>query len=305
MVKPSFRERFMAWWEGYELATGRPAPTKLKKSGHDVRYEQEKQHWETTRLKLAQQVWGEGLIGPGGEEQILSMIKFFGLDPAMSVLDLGAGLGGATRCMVENFGVWVSGLEADPDLSEAGMALSTKAGMAKKASITYFDPNNFEMKPNSIDCVFSKEFLFTVENKRVFLKEIENLLKGRGQFLFTDYMFGEKHKGGPLFEKWLQNEPRMPHVWSVNDYERALSELHLDIRIVEDNTSTFHNQVITAWSSYINSIQKSGLDEEIAPALVDEVELWTRRMQLIESGELRVCRVHALKKDTKRLMSSW
>lgn len=303
-ARPSFTERFIAWWEGYELATGRPAPMGAA-AIHDVRYARASEHWETTRLQLAQQVWGEGFIGPGGEEQILSMIKLFGLDPAMSVLDLGAGLGAATRCMSDNFGVWVSGLDSDPQLVEAGMALSTKAGMAKKAPIQLFDPGNFDLKPNSVDCVFSKEFLFTVADKRVFLKAVENLLKSRGQLLFTDYMFGEGHKAGPTFDKWLKHEPRAPHPWSVNDYREALGELHLDIRVVEDNTDAFHKNVIAAWADYIRAIRSSGVNDETAAALVDEVELWTRRMQLIENGDLRICRIHALKKDTKRLMSNW
>ena len=273
--------------------------------GHDVRYEAPQQRWETSRLKLVQEIWGEGFSSPGGTEHILNMIKFFGLNPAMSVLDLGAGLGGATRTMSERFGVWVTGLEADPDLAEAAMALSTKAGMAKKAPISHFDPETFTHKPKSIDCAFSKEFLFTVKDKPAFLRTVENLLKPRGQFLFTDYVLNTTGNDSIALQKWREFEPNTPHPWTVQDYKQALTELHLDVRVIEDNTKDFHKMVTQAWADYIRRLEGRAVAPDEAPALVDEVELWTRRIQAIESGDLRVCRVHALKKDTDRLLSSW
>ncbi|MFQ5774267.1 MAG: methyltransferase domain-containing protein [Kiloniellaceae bacterium] len=299
-----FRERFLAWWEGYELIGGRRAPAKAV-SGHPVRYEAPRQYWETSRLRLVQEVWGEGFSSPGRNDHILNMITFLGLDPAMSVLDIGAGLGGATRAMCQKFGVWITGLEADETLAEAGMALSTKAGLGKKAPIVAFDPESFEYKPKSIDCVFSKEFLFTVEDKPTFLRTIENLLKSRGQLLFTDYVLAKPHLSSPAIDKWIDHEPRRPSPWSVEDYQEALAGLHLDIRVVEDTTQAFHKMVTQAWAKYIVAANQRGIDDEVAPALVDEVELWTRRMQVIEIGDIKVCRIHVLKKDTERLMSNW
>lgn len=302
--KTSFRERFFAWWEGYELAVAKghirpPIPS------HDVRYEADQPHWATARLRLVQQVWGEGFSSPGRENHILNMVKFFGLDPAMSVLDLGAGLGAATRIMSDKFGVWVTGFEADEQLAEAGMALSTKAGMAKKAPVQSFDPALFSHKQTSIDCVFSKEFLYTVKDKVAFLKAIENLLKSRGQLLLTDYVLAKPHLRSSAIDKWAAHEHRDLHLWSTEDYKEALANLHLDIRVTEDITASHYKMVTQAWADYMMTAKKSGIDDEIAPALVDELELWTRRMQAIDSGDLSVCRIHVLKKDTKRLLSSW
>lgn len=304
--KIPFWERFLAWWEGYEAGAGRRGrvrPTVV--TGHDVRYEAPRQRWETARLKLVQEVWGEGFSSPGGAEYIQTMVKFFGLNPAMSVLDLGAGLGGATRTMSDRFGVWVTGLEADKDLAEAAMALSTKAGMAKKAPISHFDPETFTHKIRSIDCAFSKEFLFTVKDKPALLRTVEGALKPRGQFLFTDYVLKVAGQSSAALQKWRDIEPHTPHPWSVNDYRQALAELHLDVRVVEDNTKDFHRMVTQAWADYIRRLEAQGVAPAAAPALVDEIELWTHRIKAIESGDLKVYRFHALKKDTDRLMSSW
>ncbi len=302
-AKASFRERFMAWWEGYEPPAA-PAP-RPQAPTHEVRYETEKQRWETTRLSLVQEVWGEGFSSPGGAEYVVDMIKFFGLDPAMSVLDLGAGLGGATRTMCESFGVWVNGFETDNNLAEAANALSHKAGLAKRASIAAFDPETFTLKAKSADCVFSKEFMYTVKEKKEFLTTIEMIMKSRGQLLFTDFMLAEPHLRSKNIEAWIDFEPNGAHPWAETDYRQVLEELHMDIRVVQDTTESFQKMVTSSWATFVRSVQAGSVSPELFPAMGDEVELWACRMQAIEAGDLKVCRVHALKRDTDRLMADW
>lgn len=302
-AKLSFRERFMAWWEGYDLLPHRHAPA--ARASHEVRYEASRQRWETSRLRLVQDLWGEGFSNPGGSEYVMNMVKFFGLDPAMSVLDLGAGLGGATRTMCESFGVWVNGFEADKDLAEVANALSHKAGLAKRASIAAFDPESFNLKAKSADCVFSKDFLYTVKDKKAFLGAVEGIMKSRGQLLFTDYVLAERHLRSANIDDWKKVEPNGAYPWAEADYRQALADLHLDIRIVQDTTDSFQKMVTGAWAAFIQTAQSEGLPSEMYPALADEVELWARRMHAIEAGDLKVCRMHVLKRDTDRLMSSW
>jgi cyclopropane fatty-acyl-phospholipid synthase-like methyltransferase len=304
--KITFRERLKAWWEGTDLPI--PAASRLSAAAgptHEVRYEATQQQWETMRLRLVQNVWGEGFSSPGDAEHIMSMIKFFALDPAMSVMDLGAGLGGATRTMCDGFGVWVDGYEADKTLAEAAMAFSVKAGMGKRAAVKFFDPEHFNPKPKSADCVFSKEYLYTVKDKKDFLKIIETAMKSRGQLLFTDYVLAKPHLRSEDLDTWIEHEPHGAHPWAVEDYRHTLGELHLDIRVIQDITETFQKMVTGGWAAFLRNTQATTFDPELAPALIDEVELWTRRMQAIESGDLKVCRMHVLKRDTDKLMSNW
>ena len=303
----SLRERLTAWWEGYDLldTSAAPAPAAEPEVPHVVHYEPPKQRWETSRVTLVQQVWGEGFTTPGGRKHTLNMVTSFGLDPAMSVLDLGTGLGGAARGMCEKFGVWVTGFEADAALAEAGMALSIKHGMGEKAPVHAFDPATFEHKQGSIDCVFSKEFLFSVADKNRFLKAVESLLKPKGQFLFTDFVLAKTHLRSPTLENWIENEHQTPRPWAIEDYEVGLAGAKLDIRVTEDITKEFRAMVIKGWADYTESTERGSVGTESAPALVDEVELWTRRIQAIDSGDLKVCRIHAFKKNVGQMMSNW
>ena len=166
--KALLRDRVKAWWEGYELVEQAPQRRAMDLGlDHDVRYERDAEFWETSRLLLVQEVWGEGFLSPGG------------------------------------------------------------AG----------------------------------------------------------------HMGA--------------YPWSIQDYQNAFADLHLDIRVTEDITESFQHLVIQGWAGYISKARKTGILDEMAPALVDEVEIWTRRMQAIDSGGIKVCRMHVMKGDTENLMSDW
>src|SRR3546814_15536869 len=121
-----------------------------------------------------------------------SDLKPLALNPAHTVIDVGAGLGGATRLIAEKFDIWITGLESDREVADKGMELSTMAGLAKRAPIHYFDMDRYEFRENSTDCVISKESLFTVEDKERLLKEIIRMIRPRGPLPFTDYVLAEK-----------------------------------------------------------------------------------------------------------------
>ncbi len=302
-AKITLLARIKAWWDGYELAVVQKSKNgEGGEDGHDVRAE--KHTWDSARVQLVQDVWGEGFSSPGDADYLIEMLKPFALTPAMSVMELGAGLGGASRVMAEHFGVWVTAFEADRVFAEAGAELSTMSGLAKKAPIAAFDPENFEFKEMSCDCIYSKESFFTVKKKKELLGVIGDALKDRGQFLFTDFVKAEEVKDDDGMAEWQASEPVMPHLWSVKDYDMALSRQKIEIRITEDITDNFRALITKGWADYLASASHSGVNEEMAATLVAEAELWARRAKVLESGDLRVCRIYGLKKQGN-LLSDW
>jgi len=307
-AKAPFRERFKAWWEGYELVPDQIEPVAVPAAEEDdvkLRYEASAERWTQSRIDLVQKVWGDGLTGPGGMERILEMVKPLDLTPAMSVLDLGAGLGGAARIVADHFGTWVTGFEADRPLAEAGMEASTKAGLGKKAPVEGFDPENFEVKPKSYDSVFSKEFFFTVQNKERLLRQIELILKDQGQIMFTDFVLPEPDHSSPALDAWCAAEPGEPAPWAMETYVTALSAKKMDVRISEDITEETRTLISQAWATYMAGVNRSDLDNASVSAMVEEAELWARRVKLLESGDLKVYRVHAIKIQAANLLSDW
>ncbi|NIA69082.1 methyltransferase domain-containing protein [Pelagibius litoralis] len=298
-----FWMRLKAWWEGYDLTLHEKKLIPFE-SGDLPAPEPGSPEWLSKRLEIMQEIWGDGMAGPGDAAYILKLVKPFALDPAHTVIEVGAGLGGATRVIAEHFDIWMTGLEADREVADAGMELSTMAGLAKRAPVHYFDVDHYEFRESSIDCVFSKEALFLVEDKKRLLAEIINMIKPRGQLLFTDYVLAEGANRKQLAE-WAKGEPETPHLWTIKDYEAALTEARLDIRIKEDITDDVHKIITSSWANFLSSLRGRQMDKSTSDAVEEAVELWTRRTKAIDSGALRLCRFHALKKEGEKMLSDW
>lgn len=306
----SLKQRFLAWWEGYDLSAllhrhggggeesgahmaahqtagpGRGLGAKhLNRSGKPL--------WSATRIEVAEKIWGVGFCTPGSTEFVPTLVKPLGLNPAMSVLDIGAGLGGAGRTMAQQYGAWVTGLENNPVLAEAGMARAQKAGLGRQAPVLYADLETL-VWDKRVDAVFSKEALFTIRNKEGMIDCIEAALKPRGQLLFTDYIIDPETPRGRDFDLWQEREPVEPHPWTVEQYVAALQQRNMDMRITEDNTDLHRSNILTAIQSLVDHLETVSMDRDTKIAVVEEVELWARRVAALSAG-LRVYRFYAMK----------
>ncbi|HYC01977.1 MAG TPA: methyltransferase domain-containing protein [Azospirillaceae bacterium] len=304
----TLRERFLIWWEGYDLEAimerrrriqaERDAAAGIGGAGAqgadgDHLNRNGKPLWTATRIGVVEKIWGDGFATPGGDEHIPTLVKPFGLNPAMSVLDIGAGLGGSTRAMAKQFGAWVTGLEGNPTLAEAGMFRSHKSGQARQAPVQLFEPEKFAW-PKRVDCVFAKECFFTVRNKDGMIDGVERCMKPRGQLLFTDYVIDKAVPRGRNYDSWLSHEPVEPQPWEVGQYVSALEQRRLDIRIAEDISDMHKSLILNAIQGLVQHLEQHSMDNETKVAVVEEVELWARRVAALESG-LRVYRFYAMK----------
>ena len=295
----SVKTKLLAWWEGYDLSglnkkkdkkseKGEPEtpvdPAGLNRHGKPL--------WSANRIEVAEKIWGPGFVVPGGVELITSLTKPLGLNPAMTVLELGAGLGGATRCMAA-CGCWVTGLESSPFLAEQGMLRSTKAGLAKQAPIQVYDPENVKYGKR-VDAVFAKDVFFTIKDKTTLFDRVEAILKPRGQFLFTDYIIEPEKRNAPAIVSWSDREPLEPQLWTLQGALDAFAQCNLDLRVHEDITVAHRNHILAAIKSLTEHLEKHHLDKETKINVIDEVETWAQRVAALNAG-LKCYRFYALK----------
>ena len=98
--------------------------------------------WTPARVAIADELWGDGNVLPGGEDEVLRLAAPLGLSAASSVLLLGAAGGGAARAIAGGLGAWVSGHEADPALAAVAAWRLPRAGkvVARRASVAAWNP---------------------------------------------------------------------------------------------------------------------------------------------------------------------
>src|SRR3546814_9135262 len=99
----ALRARLRGWWHGRPRNTSRRAgdagPAPADAPAHSCHAEQAAPgvFWTADRIGLAQQIWGREHVAPGGDDYVPTLLKPLGLDPSMSLLEIGAGLRAATR----------------------------------------------------------------------------------------------------------------------------------------------------------------------------------------------------------------
>ena len=301
------RHRLAAWWRGYDASeyyawqTGAaaarprsmddliPALPTLTSVDH-----------ARARTDVLQRLFGPGYTTPGGPEQAVEIVKPLGLTPVHSVLDLSAGLGGAATAVAQRFGVWITGYEADPELSERAASVIATLKGGDHVTVRGFSPDGFSLRPKSFDCVVSREAMFEVADRAALLKVIHTVLKDWGQMVITDYVLPVEGEPSERVRAWLDSEDLAARPWSKAEYERAFQDLRFDVRILEDRSAEHRRQIRDHFARFLESLDGSDkLAEDPAhrAALIAEAERWARRAALLESGELALFRFFALKPE--------
>lgn len=300
------KTRLRAWWEGYDLSvlkrmieSGEMVAEAAAPVTPPVVNENElldrhgRPLWSAERIKVAETLWGEDFLSPGGVEHTAYLVKPFGINSSMSILDLSAGLGGVARTVAREYKAWVTGLEASPLLATIGKERSEKSKLSKQAPIMQYDPDNIHLD-KKYDGIFAKEAFYSVHNKDKLFDEITAHMKPGGQFLFTDYCAEEADlKHSPMLS-WMGTEPVEPVLWGPEQIINALKARKLDVRINEDMTQLQRQLILRALSGFLGHLNAHAMDNATKLAVLNEVELWARRMAAFDAG-LKVYRFYCMK----------
>ena len=301
----SWKTRLKAWWEGYDTSgLGRRAKPARRRANSADGPEPEpvaetagpmpfSRIWSVDRVNLAEAIWGQGFHTPCGTDHLATLIKPLALDETMSVLNLGAGPGGIAHMIARTTGAWVTGLDADPVLAWAGMNRSLKAGLAKRAPIQAFNAERPEFDKR-YDAMVAKECFFTVHRKEELFAAIVQALKPRAQLQFTDYVLKHSAGGGTVLNAWRSGEPERPYPWTIAQIADRLRQLGCDIRITEDISDSHRSMILTAWDRLTTILPHRKADDDFQELIMQEGELWMRRIAALETGDLRIYRFYAL-----------
>ena len=316
----TWKLRLHAWWEGYELPEAPPpAPTKVRlpprplaKPGPAAAASGNPDSpLNKADLRVLRALWGGDFVTPGDGEHVIELVKPLGLNPKMSMLDFGAGIGGPARAMAKEFGVWITGLEPSRDFVQAGMELSAGAGMAKRVVISGVETEKPVLPERRFDCIFAKESLGVVPDKDRLFAAMSKSLKPGGHVLLTDYVL-TREDGDQENAAWVeQNRAALGigHPWRQSELHRAMDEAGLDLRINEDITDLYMKLVLgrwQLWESFARDLDDGSADApERMQLLLDKAKLWTSRMAALRASDIRIYRFHAIKKPTQKLMSNW
>ena len=314
--------RLKAWWEGYDVeallaieAAKAPdqsttASANAAQSGDvpEIDDSMAPEHhpgdvhaeaWSAERVDVGQMIWGKGYCGPGGPEHIISMCKLLVLTPQMSMMHLGAGMGGPARTLADHFGVWVTGYSAIPELVEAGNELSMMAGLAKKAELKLLDPTAKKYFDRKYDRALLDGFLLARRDKKAVIAQVQAAVKTDGYLLITDYFLNDQDDiETDVIQAWMGAEPKTIYPCSGDEMQVLLERAGFKVRVNEDRSTEHVGHISEAWSGadkVVASLMANPEEAHLVTTLVNEAELWNRRAAAVASGHLRFRRLLAAK----------
>lgn len=124
-------------------------------------------------------------------------IEFVGIDANMHVLDLGCGVGGASRVIASSCGCRVTAIDLTPEYVEVARELTGRCGLADRVVFQQANALDLPFDDESFDHVWSHNVTMNIEDKVGLAKEIARVLTPRGRFSCVEAGLGPA--GEPSF----------------------------------------------------------------------------------------------------------
>lgn len=249
--------------------------------------------WPLERVAVVEALWGEGFHLPGGADQARETAALLGVDSTGTVVDLNAGLGGAGRLIAGAGGPRVLGMATDPLVARLGNDRSKAANLAERAPVSAYDPERFHFDRRH-DAIFAHEALFTVLRKDEAFSALRDGLRSHGTLVLTDYVMTHSSGGGRVIGAWRSGEPQIPRPWTIAQTVEQLKRLGFVLQGVSDITPDHRRRVVTTWNRLAGALSQHLVRLPPPDALIDEGELWVRRIAALDTGDLRLYRFHAV-----------
>lgn len=295
----TFKRRFHAWWEGYDYVpepanesvgdgAGAAAAT-AKAPRADA--------WSPQRIRMCELIWGDGFNFPGGADAAMALLEPLSLAREQTLLDLGCGLGGGARAIAGTIGASVDGLEPSAVLALAGMKLSQAADLANKAIIQPFDLQVSSLPGKLYDGICVRQILGLVNDKAAMVAAFNNCLKPGGHIVVVEYALAKADADTPALAAWRKIEDGVTSPPTLELIAGALEHERLEVQVAEDIAPELKAQVLAGWARLAEEIKGKEVAPEEKPLLARELELWARRIAACEAGDLRLAKVHAIKRS--------
>jgi ubiquinone/menaquinone biosynthesis C-methylase UbiE len=131
-----------------------------------------------------------------GRSATIELARDLALDKDMQVLDVGCGLGGASRHLAKEFGCRVVGLDLSPDYCRVATALTRRLGLDSLVSFQQGDAVSLPFPDGSFDIVWTQHAAMNIADKSGLYRELLRVLKPKGRLAIYDILAGP---GGDVY----------------------------------------------------------------------------------------------------------
>jgi hypothetical protein len=248
--------------------------------------------WSADRVAIAESLWGEGFLSPGGSAEVMRLAVPLGATAASTMLLVGLGAGGPPRVLATGVGAWISGYDADQGLVQLARARINREGptLAKRASAALWTDKVATAKPHSCHHGVMLDGLRGADPAGM-LAGVAGMIRPGGQLAMMELV---AEASDPAIDAWRALERRRSPLPREADITACLTSLGLEVRVVEDQSPRHIRQTLRGWQTLVHVLDSAKPSPAQAALLVMEAEIWLRRLRLIEAGQVRMMRWSAI-----------
>ena len=251
-------------------------------------------HWAEWRIDLMERLWGKGFLLPGGTDFVHDLTKPLSLGSKASVLVLGAGMGGPSNLIAEEFGAFIDGVEPDPELAAAGTKRAAVVKGLSRVTIKNIGIDDGAAFTRKYDAIFCQEILLKRVDKTQFLDHCVKALKDNGKIVITDFSSADDIEAGAN-DSWLKRENAAGPTLDENELRELFKNAGFRIRTVEDMTDRYVGLILDGWVALEESLRANAANRDILLGMIEEAERWTERVTLLKKDQIRYTRIFATK----------
>jgi ubiquinone/menaquinone biosynthesis C-methylase UbiE len=131
----------------------------------------------------------------GGRKATDHLLKQLNISPQSHVLDLGCGLGGASRFVATHYHCQVNGIDLTPEYIQTGQALCAWLGLDKQVTLAHGSALCMPYRDNTFDAGFMLHVGMNISDKNALFSESYRVMKPGATFGIYDIM---REKDGEL-----------------------------------------------------------------------------------------------------------
>lgn len=171
----------------------------------------------------------------GGRAATEHALAKLGIAPEHSVLDIGCGLGGATRYLASTFGCHVTGIDITPEYVDVAKLLAERTGLADKIDYRVASALSLPYAEGKFDAAITLHVAMNIRDRALLYREVARVLKPGADFLSYDVMKGESED--IKFPVPWADTPSMSHLVTPKEMGRLLEKAGFAVGAVEDRSA--------------------------------------------------------------------
>ena len=234
-------------------------------------------------------IWGGedihvGIYEPGmsisdaSQRTVRTMAQMLnGLKAEHSVLDMGAGYGGAARYLAKTFGCQVTAFNLSEVENKRDRQMNEAQGLTDKVDVVGGNMEQMPFADNSFDYVWCEDAILHCAHKDKVFAEVDRVLKPGGEFIFTDPMQADSVEDMSVLEPILKRihlqamgsfalykKYAQQHGWELLEAKEMPDQLVNHYSSVHDQLTTNYERLKETCSQEYLDNMKRGLEHWIA-----------------------------------------